>query len=128
MVSPRIGKDATTRGLPPDQLDFGPVSRGGSEFLVARHKRDVQELRERNVRGIVRRDVRPELPDPAQKQLMSEALDRDGEKIVDCLRRALFRHGALECVASYDVRDLEVDQMWCVKRLLSMEHNVPRRP
>ena len=55
------------------QLDPGAVTAGCSETPVAGDQRGIERLGERNIGGIIGREVVPQIPDARQKNIMRVA-------------------------------------------------------
>jgi len=89
----------------------GVAGRAGETF-VGRDQGGIECLSQRNVRGIVGRQIVPELEDSLEKLGSRIPTDREFEEVVEHLLATARRDRTQECQSSDRRSDFEVDHVW----------------
>ncbi len=85
--------------------------------FVAGEQRRVERFGERDIDGIVGREIVPQLPDARQKEIVWIALHRKVGEIMQRRTAALVADLAIRRISADDLRDLDVEQMRRMQRL-----------
>ena len=102
------GSGSTARS---NQLDPCVVAYRARQTSVSRHERCVERLGERDIDGVIRRQVVPEFPDARQQKAVRVSVQRKIREIVErCpAPRPIDLTG--RCIATNDLRRLDVEQV-----------------
>ena len=85
-------------------------SGSAANAAIERDKRSPEKLSERDVAGVVDRQVQPKLPRPDGEELIRPALDRQVNQIGVGLRGLVGADQPGQLLAAEDVRGLEIDE------------------
>lgn len=97
------------------------VSRSRGQRRITGHQRCSKRLGERNIGGIIHRDIVAQFPDPEQKEVMWVS----GQWKIDKIFQRMKSTGGIKflgpLVPAQDLRDLDIEQMGCVKGFAGIE-------
>ena len=94
---------------------------GCGHASVARHQRRVERLGERNIGGVIGRQIVPQLPNSRQQEIVRVAAQREIRKVVEREAAAFAVDLAVRSIASDHLCDFDIEQVRRVKRLTGAE-------
>jgi len=98
-------------------FDVSSVPRRTRQRRVACDQRGVQSFSERNIRRVIGRQIRPELPDSGQEWRVRVTDQRKARKVFESGLAASGIELLSQAVTSYPLRNFNVDEMGDVQRL-----------
>jgi hypothetical protein len=84
------------------------MARGAEDASIASQQRGIQQLGERDIRGVVGGQVGAECPDPGKQKVVGMALQREVGEILERLARSPRIHGSLPNESSQHLSHFQV--------------------
>ena len=92
-------------------------ARGTGEVLIARKQRYIERFGKSDVHGVIRGEIVAQFPDTPQEKIVPITAQRKIGENGERRPAALRIHVADQRVAAYDMRYLDVEQVWGVQHL-----------